>query len=76
MRLAGSETGNHMTTMDDDRDPQAERLEQMKNEFLVAQQRRRERAAPGAPSRHDDAGNEPPLAGPVADSQVAVQPSN
>ena len=33
-----------MTSIDDDRDPQAQRLERMKNDFLVAQRRRRERA--------------------------------
>ena len=36
-----------MTSIDDDRDPQVQQLERMKNEFLVAQQRRRERAAAG-----------------------------
>ena len=34
-----------MTSTDDDRDPQAQRLERMKNDFLVAQQQRCERAA-------------------------------
>ena len=64
-----------MTNADDVLDPQLQTLEQMKAEFLAAQQRRRERAPEPAP-RHDDTGNEPPLAGPVVDSQVAVQPSN
>jgi hypothetical protein len=50
-----------MTSIDDDRDPQVQQLERMKSDFLVAQQRRRERAA----SRRGDPG-EPPLAGPVA----------
>ena len=55
-----------MTSIDDDRDPQVQEqeLERMKNDFLVAQQRRRERAAsrPGDPG--DDDG--PPLSDPVA----------
>ena len=54
-----------MTSIDDDRDPQAQRLERMKNDFLVAQQRRRERA-PVAASPHDDTGDRPVLAGPPA----------
>ena len=60
-----------MTGIDDDRDPQAQRLERMKNEFLVAQQRRRQRA-PGAASRHDDTADGPPLAGPAADGVTGV----
>jgi len=53
-----------MTSIDDDRDPKVQRLEQMKTDFLVAQQRRRERAA----SRPGDTGDGdgPPLADPVA----------
>ncbi len=55
-----------MTSVDDDRDPQVQELEleRMKNDFLVAQQRRRERAA----SRPGDTGDGdgPPPAGPVA----------
>ena len=53
-----------MTSVDDDRDPQVQQLERMKNDFLVAQQQRRERVA----SRRDDTGDGdgPPLAGPVA----------
>jgi hypothetical protein len=39
-------------------DPQAERLERMKFEFLVAQQRRRERALEAA-SRSDDTDDGP-----------------
>ena len=60
-----------MTSIDDERDPQAQRLERMKNEFLVAQQRRREGTAA---SRRRDAGDGdgPPLAGPVADGQVGI----
>jgi SpoVK/Ycf46/Vps4 family AAA+-type ATPase len=55
--------GFTMTNIDDYRDPQARRLERMKNEFLVAQQRRRERA----PVAHDHTDNGPPLAGPATD---------
>ena len=55
-----------MTIIDDDGDPQAQRLERMKNDFLVAQQRRRERA-PGAASRQDDTGVGPLLPRPAAD---------
>jgi hypothetical protein len=49
--------------MDDDRDPQVQQLERMKQDFLVAQQRRRERAAA---SRRGDTGDGegPPLARP------------
>jgi hypothetical protein len=52
------------TSIDDDRDPQVQQLERMKSDFLVAQQRRRERAA----SRRGDPGDDdgPPLADPVA----------
>lgn len=52
-----------MTSMDDDRDPQVQQLERMKQDFLVAQQRRRERAAA---SRRGDTGDGegPPLARP------------
>ena len=60
-----------MTSIDDDRDPQVQQLERMKNEFLVAQQRRRERAA--APRRGDTGdGDGPPLAGPAADGQTGI----
>ena len=60
-----------MTSIDGDRDSQAQRLEQMKNDFLVAQQRRRQRA-PGAAPRHEDTGEGPPLAGPAADGLTGV----
>ena len=60
-----------MTSIDDDRDSQAQRVQQMKNDFLLAQQRRRQ-GAPGAPSRHDDTGDGPPLAGPAADGLTGV----
>jgi hypothetical protein len=50
-----------MTSVDADRDPQAQQLEQMKNDFLVAQQRRRERAAASRGDSGD--GDGPPLAG-------------
>ena len=58
-------------TSTDDRDPQVQQLERMKNEFLVAQQRRRERAA--AERRGDTGdGDGPPLAGPVTDGQTGI----
>jgi hypothetical protein len=63
-----------MTNADDDLDPQLQTLEQMKNEFLVAQQRHRDRNA--SVSRHDDAGSAPPQAGPVAASQIVAKPGN
>ncbi len=70
-----------MTSIDDECDSQAqrlerlERLERMKREFLGAQQRRRERTAA---SRRGDTGDGdgPPLAGPVADGQAVAQPRN
>jgi hypothetical protein len=54
-----------MTSIDHERDPQMLELERMKDDFLVAQQRRRERIAA---SRRGDTGDGdgPPLAGPVA----------
>ena len=60
-----------MTSIDDERDPRAQRLERMKNEFLVAQQRRRERA-PEAASRPDDTGDGPPLTIPAADALTGI----
>jgi len=48
----------------DNGDPQAERLERMKCEFLVAQQRRRERALEAA-SRSDETDDGPLQAGPA-----------
>ena len=59
------------STDDDDRDPQAQRLEEMKREFRVAQQRRRQRA-PEAASRPDDADDGPPLESPGADGLSGV----
>jgi hypothetical protein len=61
----------NMTNIDDDRRPQVQQLERMKNEFLVAQQRRRERAAA---SRRGDTGDGdgPPLAGPAADHLIGI----
>ena len=60
-----------MTSIDAEREPQAQRVERMKNDFLVAQQRRRERA-PGAASRHDDTGDGPAPAGPAADGLAGI----
>jgi hypothetical protein len=54
-----------MTSIDDDRDPQGQELERMKNDFLVAQQRRRERIAAMRPGGTGD-GDGPPLAGRAA----------
>jgi hypothetical protein len=60
-----------MTSIHDERDPPAQRLEWMKNEFLVAQRRRRE-WADGAASRHDDTDGGPLLAGRgVSDLRIA-----
>ena len=56
-----------MTSIDDDRDPQERDLDRMRNDFLVAQQRRRERAS-AAPSHDTGDGDGPPLAGPVANA--------
>jgi hypothetical protein len=49
-----------MTSTDDERDSDAKRLERMKDAFLAAQQRRRDRA-PTAPVRHDETGDRPHL---------------
>jgi hypothetical protein len=54
-----------MISIFDESDPQAQRLEQMKNEFLIAQQRRRERTPAAAP-RPDHTDDRPLLAGPAA----------
>ena len=62
-----------LNASNDDGTPQAERLEQMKREFLVAQQRRREK--PPQPSDGTDDG--PLLAGPsdkTPTSIAAVRP--
>jgi hypothetical protein len=63
-----------MTSTDDARDPPAQRLEWMKNEFLFAQRRRRERAH-GAASRHDDTDGGPLLAGRCV-SKSPITPTN
>jgi hypothetical protein len=55
----------------DDGDPQAQRLERMKGEFLVAQQRHRERAHE-AVTRPDSTDEGPLLAGPAAKSLAAT----
>jgi len=58
-------------TSTDDRDPQAQQLERMKNEFLVAQQRRRERAAAERRGDTGDGDGAPPAV-PVTDSHAGV----
>lgn len=55
----------------DDRDPQAQQLERMRTEFLVAQQRRRERAAAERRGNAADGDGAPPAV-PVTDSQTGV----
>jgi hypothetical protein len=59
-----------MSSNDDGRD-KVERLEQMKNEFLAAQQRRRDRVRGIAP-RPDETGAEPPVGGPTTEGLHAV----
>jgi len=51
-------------SVEDESDPQAQRLERMKSEFLVAQQQRRARA-PEAVPRPDDTDDGPLMAGPA-----------
>ena len=60
-----------MTSTDTDREPGAERLEQMKNDFLAAQQRRRN-STPAAAARPDETGKGPDLAGPAPDRRRSV----
>jgi hypothetical protein len=60
-----------MLAADDEGDPQAQRLERMKSEFLVAQQRHRERALEAA-ARPDSTDEGPLLAGPAAKSLAAT----
>ena len=55
--------------MTDGGEPQA-RLERMRNEFLVAQQRRRERAP--VTTRPDDTDDGPLQAGPADERMIAV----
>jgi len=61
-----------MTSIDDDPDPQVQELERMKSDFLVAQQRRRERAAsrPG----HTSDGDGPPPARPYRLRSASLTP--
>ena len=49
-------------SLDDEGDPQAQRLERMKDKFLAAQQRRRTRVLE-APARPDDTDEGPRQAG-------------
>jgi hypothetical protein len=53
-----------MTSPEHDSDSPAKRLEQMKSEFLAAQQRRRDRARPAVTSP-DDTVDGPHLTGPA-----------
>ena len=59
-----------MTTTDN-RDPKVQQLERMKTEFLVAQQRRRERAAAERRGDTGDGDGAPPAV-PVTDGQTGV----
>ena len=60
-----------MTNANHDRHPNLSELDRMKNEFLVAQQRRREKSA--ASVRGDTGGGDgPPLAGPVANAKTGI----
>jgi hypothetical protein len=56
-------------SIDDDASP-AECLERMKNEFIVAQQRRRAKSEAAAPSGDTDAG--PVLAGPADETPTGI----
>jgi hypothetical protein len=60
-----------MTGTNDDRDSQAQRLERMRNDFLVAQQRRREKAAEAA-SRPNETPAEPDRETPASDDLTGV----
>jgi hypothetical protein len=60
-----------MLAADDEGDPQAQRLERMKSEFLVAQQRRRDRAPEVAP-RPGDTDDGPLLTGPAAGGLTSI----
>jgi hypothetical protein len=55
-----------MTSTVDDRDSHAKRLERMRNDFLAAQQRRRDRA-PTEAVRHEETGDGPRLTAHGAD---------
>jgi len=55
----------------DEGNPPAERLERMKREFLVAQQRRREEA-PEAAARCDDTGDGPRQEGPADGAPTGI----
>ncbi len=60
-----------MTGTHDEREPQVQQLERMRNEFLVAQQVRREKAAATGRADNGD-GDGPHLAGPVTDGQAGI----
>jgi hypothetical protein len=60
-----------MASTDNDRDPQLHRLERTKNDFLVAQQRRRDKA-PIADVGCGDTGDAPDLARSAADRPPGI----
>ena len=60
-----------MTSVIDDGELPAQRLERMRSEFVVAQQRRRDKASHAAP-RPDDTDSGPLLAGPADEGLAAA----
>jgi hypothetical protein len=60
-----------MLAADDQGDPQAQRLERMRSEFLAAQQRRRQSAPPPA-TRPDHTDDGPLLEDPAAGTPTAT----
>jgi len=65
--------GSPLTSISDDRDPQVRRLERMRNDFLVAQKRRRERVS-GAATRDDETADGTRLAGAATDDLAGIAP--
>ena len=60
-----------LNASNDEGTPQAERLEQMKSEFLVAQQRRREKPLEAA-ARSDGTDDGPLQAGPTDETPAGI----
>jgi len=58
-------------SLEDEGESQAERLERMKAEFLMAQQRRRDRT-PGAAPRPSDTDDGPLLTGPAVGEPTGI----